>query len=131
MNLQYLTDYFEQIELLKVVKQKSKAIIVDDNTDKQKQSSNQRTKSAKAKTNAKGKLSGKDKNKFYVLCQQFEGNPNYHTAKDCYRHKAITSSKMQTSHKCPAGDHMSMEDLYTSNLKLIKKLKKYKKQKGK
>eukprot|EP00957_Ditylum_brightwellii_P036450 2760618-Ditylum_brightwellii.AAC.1 len=38
---------------------------------------------------------------------------------------------MQTPCKCPTGDHMSMEDLYASNLKLTKKLKKYKKQKGK
>eukprot|EP00957_Ditylum_brightwellii_P004348 330073-Ditylum_brightwellii.AAC.1 len=34
MNLQDLTDYFEQIELLEAIKQKSKTIIVDDNTDK-------------------------------------------------------------------------------------------------
>eukprot|EP00957_Ditylum_brightwellii_P051360 3895314-Ditylum_brightwellii.AAC.1 len=41
------------------------------------------------------------------------------------------SSKTQTPRKHPTGDHMSMEDLYTSNLKITKKLKKYKKQKGK
>eukprot|EP00957_Ditylum_brightwellii_P144363 10997503-Ditylum_brightwellii.AAC.1 len=34
MNLQDLTDYFKQIELLEVVKQKSKTIVVDDNNDK-------------------------------------------------------------------------------------------------
>eukprot|EP00957_Ditylum_brightwellii_P018437 1387232-Ditylum_brightwellii.AAC.1 len=124
-------DYFEQIELLKVVKQKSETIVVDDDTDKQKKSSSQRTKSAKAKINAKGKPPGKDKKKTCVLCWQFGGNPDFHTAKDCYRHKVITSCKMQTPHKRPAGDHMSMEYLYTSNLKLTKKLKKYKKQKGK
>eukprot|EP00957_Ditylum_brightwellii_P195704 14910960-Ditylum_brightwellii.AAC.1 len=33
MSLQDLTDYFEQIELLKAVKQKSETIVVDDNTD--------------------------------------------------------------------------------------------------
>eukprot|EP00957_Ditylum_brightwellii_P206665 15349419-Ditylum_brightwellii.AAC.1 len=59
------------------------------------------------------------------------GNPNYHTAKDCYRHKVIASSKMQAPCKHSTGDHMSMEDLYASNLKLTKKLKKFKKQKGK
>eukprot|EP00957_Ditylum_brightwellii_P160822 12243452-Ditylum_brightwellii.AAC.1 len=71
-----------------------------------------------------------DEKKICVLCQQFGGNPNYRTAKDCYRHKVIMSSKMQAPHKHPAGDHMSMEDLYISNLKLTKKLKKYKR-KGK
>eukprot|EP00957_Ditylum_brightwellii_P130362 9944432-Ditylum_brightwellii.AAC.1 len=35
MNLQDLMGYFEQIELLKGVKQKSKTIIVDDDSDKQ------------------------------------------------------------------------------------------------
>eukprot|EP00957_Ditylum_brightwellii_P087022 6623925-Ditylum_brightwellii.AAC.1 len=59
------------------------------------------------------------------------GDPNYHTAKDCYRHKVVMSCKMQTPCKHPAGDHMSMEDLYASNLKPTNKLKKYKKQKGK
>eukprot|EP00957_Ditylum_brightwellii_P015350 1155409-Ditylum_brightwellii.AAC.1 len=78
----------------------------------------------------KGKLPGKDKKKTCVLCQQFGGNPNYHTHKACYRHKVITSSKMQAPCKHPAGDHMSMKDLYASNLKLTKKLKKYKR-KGK
>eukprot|EP00957_Ditylum_brightwellii_P161598 12303455-Ditylum_brightwellii.AAC.1 len=34
MNLQDLMDYFKQIELLKALKQKSKAIIVNDGTDK-------------------------------------------------------------------------------------------------
>eukprot|EP00957_Ditylum_brightwellii_P077270 5872146-Ditylum_brightwellii.AAC.1 len=124
-------DYFEQTELLEAVKQKSKTIAVDDNADKQKKSSSQCTKSAKAKANTKGKPLGKDKKKICVLGQQFGGNPNYHTANDCYRHKVITSSKMQTLRKCSTGDHMSMEDLYTSNLKLTKKLKKFKKQKGK
>ena len=33
---------------------------------------------------------------------------------------------MKTPCKHPAGDHMSMEDLYASKLKLTKKLKKYK-----
>eukprot|EP00957_Ditylum_brightwellii_P082192 6249763-Ditylum_brightwellii.AAC.1 len=130
MNLQDLTECFEQIELLEVVKQKSKTIVVDDNNDTQKKSSNHCTKSAKAKANAKGKPPRKERKKVCVLCQQFGGNPNYHTAKDCYRHKVITSSKMQNQCKCPPGDHMSMEDLYTSNLKLTKRLKKYKK-KGK
>eukprot|EP00957_Ditylum_brightwellii_P136229 10389367-Ditylum_brightwellii.AAC.2 len=82
MNLQDLTDYFKQIELLKAVKRKSETIVVDDDTDKQKKSSSQCTKSAKAKANAKGKPPGKDKKKICVLCQQFGGNPNYHTAKD-------------------------------------------------
>eukprot|EP00957_Ditylum_brightwellii_P002735 210043-Ditylum_brightwellii.AAC.1 len=41
------------------------------------------------------------------------------------------SSKTQTPHKRPAGDHVSIEDLCVSNLKLTKKLKKYKKQRGK
>eukprot|EP00957_Ditylum_brightwellii_P094873 7225472-Ditylum_brightwellii.AAC.1 len=130
INLQDLMDYFEQIELLKVVKQKSETIIVDDNTNKQKKSSSQHTKSAKPKASAKGKPPGKDKKKICVLCQKFGDNPNYHTAKDCYRHKVITSSKMQAPRKHPAGDHMSIEDRYASNLKLTKKLKKYKK-KGK
>eukprot|EP00957_Ditylum_brightwellii_P077200 5866525-Ditylum_brightwellii.AAC.1 len=56
MNLQDLMDYFEQIELLEVVKQKSDTIIVDDDTDEQKKSSSQHTKSARAKANVKGKL---------------------------------------------------------------------------
>eukprot|EP00957_Ditylum_brightwellii_P018408 1385364-Ditylum_brightwellii.AAC.1 len=34
MNSQDLVDYFKQIKLLKVVKQKSKTIVVDDNNDK-------------------------------------------------------------------------------------------------
>eukprot|EP00957_Ditylum_brightwellii_P180996 13789037-Ditylum_brightwellii.AAC.1 len=34
MNLQDLTDYFEQIELLEAVKQKSETIVVDNNNDK-------------------------------------------------------------------------------------------------
>eukprot|EP00957_Ditylum_brightwellii_P024938 1885604-Ditylum_brightwellii.AAC.1 len=34
MNLQDLMDYFEQIKLLEVVKQKSETIILDDDTDK-------------------------------------------------------------------------------------------------
>eukprot|EP00957_Ditylum_brightwellii_P191246 14562129-Ditylum_brightwellii.AAC.1 len=112
-------DYFEQIELLKALKQKSKTIVGDDNTDKQKKSSSQHTKSAKAIANAKGKLPGKDKKKICVLCQQFVGNPNYYTSKDCYRHKVITSFKMQTPCKHSTGDHISIEDLYASNLKLI------------
>eukprot|EP00957_Ditylum_brightwellii_P178763 13616361-Ditylum_brightwellii.AAC.1 len=110
---------------------KSEAIVVHDNTGKQKKSSSQHTRSEKVKANIKGKQLGKDKKKICVLCQQFGGNPNYHTAKDCYRHKVITPSKTQTPYKHPTGGHMSMEDLYTSNLKLTKKLKKYKKQKGK
>eukprot|EP00957_Ditylum_brightwellii_P005316 405692-Ditylum_brightwellii.AAC.1 len=88
MNLQDLTDYFEQIELLEVVKQKSKTIVVDDDNDEQKKFSSHHTKSAKAKANVKGKPPGKERKKVCVLCQQFGGNPNYHTAKDCYRHKA-------------------------------------------
>eukprot|EP00957_Ditylum_brightwellii_P199408 15199142-Ditylum_brightwellii.AAC.1 len=124
MNLQDLTDYFEQIELLEVVKQKSKTIIVDDDNGEQKKSSSHCTKSAKSKTSVKGKPPGEDKKKICVLCQQFGGNPNYHTVKDCYRHKVIMSSKIQTPRKHPAGDHISMEDLYASNLKLTKKLKK-------
>eukprot|EP00957_Ditylum_brightwellii_P118460 9034896-Ditylum_brightwellii.AAC.1 len=79
MNLQDLTDYFKQIKLLKA-------------------SAHQE---CKVKANAKSKLPDKDKRKICVLCQQFGGNPNHHTAKDCYRHK------------------------------LTKKLKKYKEQKGK
>eukprot|EP00957_Ditylum_brightwellii_P109604 8359890-Ditylum_brightwellii.AAC.1 len=130
MSLQDLMDYFEQIKLLKVVKQKSKTIIVDDNNDKQKKSSSHCTNSATSKTNANGKSPGKDKKKICVLCQQFGGNPNYHTTKDCYRHKVNMPPKMQTEHEHPAGDHTSMEDLYTFNLKLTKRLKKYKK-KGK
>eukprot|EP00957_Ditylum_brightwellii_P067876 5152227-Ditylum_brightwellii.AAC.1 len=55
MNLQDLTDYFEQIELLKVIKQKPETIVLDDDTDEQKKSSSQHTKSAQAKTSAKGK----------------------------------------------------------------------------
>eukprot|EP00957_Ditylum_brightwellii_P203762 15336084-Ditylum_brightwellii.AAC.1 len=116
INLQDLIGSFKQIELLKVVKQKSKTIVVDDNTDKQKKSSSQRTTSAKATANTKVKPPGKDKEKICVLGQQ---------------HKLIASSKMQTQHKHPVGDHMSMEDLYASNLKQTKQLKKYKKQKGK
>eukprot|EP00957_Ditylum_brightwellii_P028623 2162666-Ditylum_brightwellii.AAC.1 len=88
-------------ELCNILYQMTETIVVDDNTDKRKKSSSQHTKSAKAKSNAKGKLPGKDKKKICVICQQFEGNANYHTAKDCYRHK------------------------------LTKKLKKFKKQKGK
>eukprot|EP00957_Ditylum_brightwellii_P013651 1029107-Ditylum_brightwellii.AAC.1 len=130
MNLQDLTDYFEQIKLLKVVKQKSETIVVNDDNNKQKKSNSHCTKSAKAKTNAKGKPPGKDRKKICVLCQQLGENPNYCTAKVCYRHKVITSSKTQTQHKCPADDHMSMEDLYASNLKPTKRLKKYRK-KGK
>eukprot|EP00957_Ditylum_brightwellii_P099818 7605268-Ditylum_brightwellii.AAC.1 len=122
-------DYFELIELLKVVKQHSKTIVVDDGTDKQKKSSSQCTKSAKSETSAKGKLPGKDKKDLFPMSAVWE-SPNYCTAKDCYRHKVIMLSKMQTSCKCPTGDHMSMEDLHASNLKLAKKLKKYKK-KGK
>eukprot|EP00957_Ditylum_brightwellii_P044588 3380983-Ditylum_brightwellii.AAC.1 len=56
MNSQDLTDSFEQIELLEVIKQKSENIVVDDDSDVQKKSSNQRIKSTKAKTKAKGKL---------------------------------------------------------------------------
>ncbi len=63
MNLQYLTNYFQQIELLEGVKQKSKPIVVDDNTENHKKTSSQHTKSVKAKTNAKGKLPSKDKKK--------------------------------------------------------------------
>eukprot|EP00957_Ditylum_brightwellii_P012192 921029-Ditylum_brightwellii.AAC.1 len=44
VNLQDLTDYFKQIELLEVVKQKSKTIVVDDNNDEPKKSSSQGTK---------------------------------------------------------------------------------------
>eukprot|EP00957_Ditylum_brightwellii_P208702 15358589-Ditylum_brightwellii.AAC.1 len=108
-------DYFEQIKLLGVVKQKSKTIVVDDNSNKQKKASSQCTKSAKAKENAKGKLPGKDKRKTCDICHQFGGNPNHCTAKDCYRHKFITNNK---SHML-----MNVEDLYASNLKLTKKLK--------
>eukprot|EP00957_Ditylum_brightwellii_P050853 3856525-Ditylum_brightwellii.AAC.1 len=116
-------DYFEQIQSLEVVKQKSKTIVVDDDTDKQNKSSSKCTKSVKSKTNAKGKPHGKDKKKICILFQQFGRNPNYHTAKDSYRHKVITSSKMQAPHKRPTGNHMSMEDLYASNLKLTKRPK--------
>eukprot|EP00957_Ditylum_brightwellii_P128201 9778007-Ditylum_brightwellii.AAC.1 len=65
--LQDLMDYFEQIKLLNVIKQKSETIIVDDNTDEQKKSSSQSTKSTKAKTRAKGKLLGKDKKEICIL----------------------------------------------------------------
>eukprot|EP00957_Ditylum_brightwellii_P131767 10048460-Ditylum_brightwellii.AAC.1 len=123
-------DYFEWIKLLEVVKQKSKTIVVDDDNEKQKKSSSHFTKSAKSKANAKGKPPGEDKKKICVLCQKFGGNNNYHIAKDCYRHKVITSSKIQTQRKRPAGDHMSIEDLHASNMKLTKRLKKYRK-KGK
>eukprot|EP00957_Ditylum_brightwellii_P177915 13551735-Ditylum_brightwellii.AAC.1 len=67
MNLPDLMDYFKQIELLNIVKQKSKTIIVDDDTNKQKKSSSQRTKSAKSKASAKGKLPGNKKKKICVL----------------------------------------------------------------
>eukprot|EP00957_Ditylum_brightwellii_P064838 4918829-Ditylum_brightwellii.AAC.1 len=61
-----------------------------------------------------------------ILYEQFGGNPNYHTTKNCHRHKAI-------SEKCkdPTSNNMSVEDLYASNLKLAKKLKKYKEKKCK
>eukprot|EP00957_Ditylum_brightwellii_P088319 6727514-Ditylum_brightwellii.AAC.1 len=108
---------YKQIELLKIVKQKHEAIVVDDNFDKQKKSSSQNTNSANSKANTKGKLPSKEKMKTCILCQQFEGYPNYHTAKDCYRHKV---SKTQTSCKHPAGDHTNVEDLYVSNLNLTK-----------
>eukprot|EP00957_Ditylum_brightwellii_P162514 12374444-Ditylum_brightwellii.AAC.1 len=55
MNLQDLTDYFEQIELLDVVKQKSVTTVIDDNNDEQKKSSCHCTKSATSKANVKGK----------------------------------------------------------------------------
>eukprot|EP00957_Ditylum_brightwellii_P181008 13789819-Ditylum_brightwellii.AAC.1 len=76
MNLQDLADYLKQTELLYAVKQKSKTIIVDDNTDKQQKSSSQCTKSVKSKASVKGKLPGKDSKKICVLCQQLGGNPN-------------------------------------------------------
>eukprot|EP00957_Ditylum_brightwellii_P084837 6450596-Ditylum_brightwellii.AAC.1 len=65
--------------------------------------------SVKAKGSAKGKLPVKDKRKTCILCQQFGGNPNHHTAKDCYRHKVISNNKSQTSRKCPTGDPMNVE----------------------
>eukprot|EP00957_Ditylum_brightwellii_P020299 1531939-Ditylum_brightwellii.AAC.1 len=44
---------YQMIKVLEAVKQKSETIIVNDDTEKQKKSSSQRTKSAKAKANAK------------------------------------------------------------------------------
>jgi hypothetical protein len=61
MILQDLMDYFKQIKLLKVIKQASETIVVDDNNEKWKKYSSQCTKSKKSKTNTKGKLPGKDK----------------------------------------------------------------------
>eukprot|EP00957_Ditylum_brightwellii_P001775 136648-Ditylum_brightwellii.AAC.1 len=78
--------------------------------------------SARSKTSVKDKPPGEDKNKICILCQQLGGNPNYRTAKDCYRCKVIMPSKMQAPCKCPACSYRSMEDLYASNLKLAKKL---------
>eukprot|EP00957_Ditylum_brightwellii_P052749 3998432-Ditylum_brightwellii.AAC.1 len=40
--------------------------------------------------------------------------------------KSKLPSKEKMTYKCPSGDHMNVEDLYTSNLKHTKKLKKYK-----
>eukprot|EP00957_Ditylum_brightwellii_P043017 3258740-Ditylum_brightwellii.AAC.1 len=69
MSLEDLMDYFNQIELLGIVKQESKIIVVDDNNDKRKKLSGYCNKSAKSKENAKGKppKKGKKRPTFYVI----------------------------------------------------------------
>eukprot|EP00957_Ditylum_brightwellii_P191232 14561170-Ditylum_brightwellii.AAC.1 len=62
--------------------------------------------------------------KFNIVEVILKGDALMHWLK--YKHKVITSSKTQTPCKHPAGDYMSVEVLYASNLKLTKKLKKYK-----
>eukprot|EP00957_Ditylum_brightwellii_P200024 15248481-Ditylum_brightwellii.AAC.1 len=107
--------YFEQIELLHGVKQKSKAIVVDNNTNKRKKPSSHHKKNANSDKKAKGiKPKGsqntKMSSKYCVLCKKFGGNPRLHNTKDCRIHMVV-------SKKCPASDHMTVSDLCASNLK--------------
>eukprot|EP00957_Ditylum_brightwellii_P071904 5465165-Ditylum_brightwellii.AAC.1 len=58
--------------------------MVDDNSDNNKKLSSHHNHNVKAKGSAKGKLpkdleDSKLPNKFCMLCQQFGGNPNYHS----------------------------------------------------
>eukprot|EP00957_Ditylum_brightwellii_P008119 615698-Ditylum_brightwellii.AAC.1 len=103
--------------------------VVDNNSDKREKPSSQCKKNANSDENAKrnkpkGSYNTKRSSKYYVLCEQFGGNPTLHNTKDCRTH-------MVTSRKCPASDHMTVSDLQASNLKLSKKLKKHKKKRRK
>eukprot|EP00957_Ditylum_brightwellii_P081849 6226281-Ditylum_brightwellii.AAC.1 len=53
--------------------------------------------------------------KFYVSVHSYTKA----STKECRRHTVVSEE-----HKCPMGDHMSIEDLYSPILKLSKKLKK-------
>eukprot|EP00957_Ditylum_brightwellii_P212357 15367198-Ditylum_brightwellii.AAC.6 len=59
-----------------------------------------------------------------MLCKQFGRNPTMHNTKDCRMY-------MVTSRNFPASDYMTVSDLQASNLKLSKKLEKYKKKRCK
>eukprot|EP00957_Ditylum_brightwellii_P130518 9956636-Ditylum_brightwellii.AAC.1 len=87
MSIEDLVNYFEQIKLLKGMKQKSRTIIVDDNSDTKKKLSSHCNNKTKLTGNAKGR-----------------------PPTDLKEH--------------PANNHIAVEDLYISNLKLAKKLKK-------
>eukprot|EP00957_Ditylum_brightwellii_P056409 4275795-Ditylum_brightwellii.AAC.1 len=107
LSFQDLVDYFEQIELLNGVKQKSKTIVVDNDSDKRKKPSSHHKKNANSDKNAKNKPKGsyntKRSCKYCVLCKQFGGNPTTHNTKDC-RTYAVTSRK------CSASNHMTVSD---------------------
>eukprot|EP00957_Ditylum_brightwellii_P130400 9947453-Ditylum_brightwellii.AAC.1 len=61
-------------------------------------------------------------NKFCVLCKQFDGAETTHNTKDCKQHKTTTEKCFKKS-----SEHMSIHELYMSNQKLTKKLKKLQK----
>eukprot|EP00957_Ditylum_brightwellii_P121644 9277070-Ditylum_brightwellii.AAC.1 len=118
LSFQDLVDYFEQIELLNGVKQKSKTIVVDNNFDKRKKPSSQCKKNVNSDKNVKGNkpkgsYNTKRSSEYCMLCKQFKGNPTLHNPKDGRTH-------MVTSRKFPASDHMTVSDLCASNLKLSK-----------
>eukprot|EP00957_Ditylum_brightwellii_P015858 1194327-Ditylum_brightwellii.AAC.1 len=131
-----LEEYFEQIELLDNIKQKGPdTIMVDDDSDDKKLSkqikgkgepSNKR--SGKQNTHKKkSHFSGQPKhgNKLCVLCKQLGSAETTHNTKDCKHHKVIMEKCFKKSSK-----RMSVHELFASNQKLTKKLKKLQK-KGK
>ena len=54
-----------------------------------------------------------------MLCKQFGGAETTHNTKDCKHYKVTTEKHFKES-----SEHMSIHELYVSNQKLTKKLKK-------
>eukprot|EP00957_Ditylum_brightwellii_P019755 1491395-Ditylum_brightwellii.AAC.1 len=76
-----------QIELLNGIKQKSKTIVVDDNTDKRKKPISHGKKNANSDKKVKnikpkGSQNTNMSRKYCMMCKQFGGIPRSHSTKD-------------------------------------------------